>query len=422
MSKAWSRRHVLGLIAASPALGAPRIARATGGRVVVVGGGFGGSATARAVKRMAPEIDVTLIARDKTFVCCPGSNTIIGGFGRIEDQTVGYKTLAQEGIHVVTGKADAVDIDARRLRLTDGTQLPYDKLVLSPGIGFHWGEVEGLSAATQDRIPHAWQAGEQTVLLRRQLEAMPDDGVFALVAPVGPLRCPPAVGERVSLVAHYFKTAKPKSKIVVFDAKSKFALQNLFEEAWAALYPGMIEYRLAESDGIVRAVDPDNRVVSTDFDDVQADVVNFIPRQRAGGITQRADAADETGWCPVDPATFASTLVPHVHVIGDAAFAPPLPKAAASAVSVAGTCARAIVRDLKQQDMPEPRWHAGCFSLAAPNYGFEASTDFNLADGQVTVDEATMRRSPLDASADARKADAEKADTWLRWIMGHVWG
>ncbi|MEQ8504653.1 MAG: FAD-dependent oxidoreductase [Rhodospirillales bacterium] len=422
MSKAWSRRHVLGLIAASSALGAPRIARATGGRVVVIGGGFGGSATARAVKHMAPEIDVTLIARDKTFVCCPGSNTIIGGFGRIEDQTVGYKTLAQEGIHVATGEADAVDIDARRLRLTDGTQLPYDKLVLSPGIGFHWDEVEGLSASTQDRIPHAWQAGEQTVLLRRQLEAMPDGGVFALVAPVGPLRCPPAVGERVSLAAHYFKTAKPKSKIVVFDAKSKFALQNLFEEAWAALYPGMIEYRLAESDGIVRAVDPDNRVVSTDFDDVQADVVNFIPRQRAGGITQRADAADETGWCPVDPATFASTRVPHVHVIGDAAFAPPLPKAAATAVSVAGTCARAIIRDLKQQDMPEPRWHAGCFSLAAPNYGFEASTDFNLAGGQVTVDEATMRRSPLDATADARKADAEKADTWLRWIMGHVWG
>ena len=347
---------------------------------------------------------------------------MVGGFARIEDQTVGYDALVKDGITVVTGRASAVDPALRRVRLADGTDLPYDKLVLSPGIGFHWHDVEGPSPETTGQIPHAWQAGEQTVLLRRQLEAMPDGGLFVMVAPVGPLRCPPAVGERVSLVAHYFKTAKPRSKILVLDAKSKFALQPLFEEAWATLYPGMIEYRLAESDGVVRAVDPETRTVSTDFTDERADVVNFIPRQRAADIALAAGVADETGWCPVDPATFSSTLVPHVHVIGDAAFAPPLPKAAAAAVSVAGTGARAIVRDLTQAEMPVPRWHAGCFSLAAPRYGMEASTDFHLADGQIFIDEATMQLTPVGATADERQVSAEKAELWLRGIMGQVWG
>jgi NADPH-dependent 2,4-dienoyl-CoA reductase/sulfur reductase-like enzyme len=422
MSDTWTRRHFLGLIAGTPAAATAfsRTARAKGARVVVIGGGFGGSATARAVKQLAPEINVTLVARDKTFTCCPGSNTVIGGFGRIEDQVVGYDALVKDGIRLVTGRADAVDPETRRVRMADGTVLPYDKLVLSPGIGFIWDEVEGVSAETQGAVPHAWQAGEQTVLLRRQLEAMEDGGVFALVAPVGPLRCPPAVGERVSLVAHYFKTHKPKSKIVVFDSKSKFALQELFEEAWAELYPDMIEYRLAESDGIVRAIDPETRTVSTDFDDVEANVVNFIPRQHAAGIAQVA--ADETGWCPVDPATFASTRVPHIHVIGDAAFAPPLPKAAATAVSVSETCAQAVVRDLGQGTVDTPRWHAGCFSLAAPRHGFEASTDFILTDGHVGIDEATMQRSLLGASAEDRQAGAEKAELWLRGIMSHVWG
>lgn len=422
MTTGWTRRTVLGLIAAAPALSLPAIARAKGGRVVVIGGGFGGSAAARTIKRLAPGIEVTLIARDTSFVCCPGSNTVIGGFGRIEDQTVGYDALVKDGVTVVTGRAEAVDTAQRQVKLADGSALSYDKLVLSPGIGFFWDEVEGVSAATADRIPHAWQAGEQTLLLRRQLEAMPDGGLFALSAPVGPLRCPPAVGERVSLVAHYFKTAKPKSKIIVFDAKSKFALQPLFEEAWAALYPGMIEYRLAENDGIVRAIDPETRIVSADFADETADVVNFIPRQRAGDIALAAGAADETGWCPVDPATFASTLVPHVHVIGDAAFAPPLPKAAATAVSVAETCAQAIVRDLTQTGVTEPNWHAGCYSLAAPGHGFEASTDFHIAGGHVTANEATMRRTPVGASAEDLRDSAEKAELWLRGIMGQVWG
>ena len=427
MKRAWTRRQAINLITGASAttlsgLIRPRQANAKGAKVVVVGGGFGGSATARAIKFLAPGIEVFLIAADAAFVCCPGSNKVIGGFGRIEDQTVGYGAIAKAGVKVIAGRAETVDADARRVTLADGTVLPYDKLVLSPGIGFHWDEVEGVSAATAEDIPHAWQAGPQTTLLRRQLEAMPDGGTFALVAPVGPLRCPPAVGERVSLVAHYLKTTKPKSKIVVFDAKSKFALQDLFEEAWEELYPGMIEYRLAETDGIVRAIDPETRTVSTDFDDIPADVVNFIPRQHAADITDSAGAMDETGWCPVDPATFASTRVPHVHVIGDAAFAPPLPKAAATAVSVAETCAQAIIRDLTQGAVPDTRWHAGCFSLAAPSHGFEASTDFYNKDGHVAVDEATMNRSPLGASGEDRAADAEKAELWLAGIMGKVWG
>ncbi len=424
MTQFWTRRRLLGMTAAASFAWAarPRSAHAKGGRVVVIGGGFGGSATARNVKRLAPEIEVTLVALDKTFVCCPGSNTVVGGWRGIEDQTVEYTALEKEGVKIVTGRAEAVDTKARRVRLTDGSTLPYDKLVLSPGIGFYWDEVEGVSAETADRIPHAWQAGPQTVLLRRQLEAMPDGGTFALVAPVGPLRCPPAVGERISLIAHYFKTTKPKSRIVVFDAKSKFSLQELFEEAWAEYYPDMIEYHLAEDDGVVRAIDAESRTVATDFNEVQADVVNFIPRQRAADIALATGAADETGWCPVDPATFASTRVPHVHVIGDAAFAPPLPKAAAAAVSVAETCAQAVVRDLTQRAMPDPRWHAGCFSLAAPGHGFEASTDFFLAAGHVTVDKATQQRSTIGASAEDRRTDAEKAELWLQGIMGQVWG
>ena len=188
MKRAWTRRQAINLITGASAttlsgLIRPRQANAKGAKVVVVGGGFGGSATARAIKFLAPGIEVFLIAADAAFVCCPGSNTVIVGWRGIEDQTVGYSALEKEGVKIVTGRAEAVDTEARRVRLTDGSILPYDKLVLSPGIGFYWDEVEGVSAETAERIPHAWQAGPQTVLLRRQLEAMPDGGTFALVAP-----------------------------------------------------------------------------------------------------------------------------------------------------------------------------------------------------------------------------------------------
>ena len=338
------------------------------------------------------------------------------------EQVVHYGALEKDGVELAVAMAHDVDTAARRVTLVGGGVLPYDKLVLAPGISFRWGEVTGVSAATVDRVPHAWQAGPQTLTLRRQLEAMPDGGLFVIAPPVGPLRCPPAVAERISLVAHYFKQAKPKSRILVLDPKDKFALQDLFKEAWAHLYPGMIEYHTVKDDGTVRAIDPKTLTVSTDFDDVKADVVNFIPRQEAAEIARRAGAVDKTGWCPVNPATFASTLVPHVYVIGDSAFAPPLPKAAAAAVSVAHTCAQAVAHDLAGGPAPVARWHAGCYSQAAPHYGFAAITDFFLSKGVVTADHATMYRSPAGATAAQRQADADQAKAWFKTIQAEVWG
>jgi NADPH-dependent 2,4-dienoyl-CoA reductase/sulfur reductase-like enzyme len=271
-------------------------------------------------------------------------------------------------------------------------------------------------------MPHAWKAGEQTLLLRRQLEAMPDGGVVALAAPPNPYRCPPGPYERASLIAHYLKTRKPRSKVLVLDAKDTFSKQKLFMDAWARLYPGLLEWVSLSDGGKVTAVDPTTNSLVTDFETHKADVANVIPPQRAGRIAERAGVADRTGWCPIDPATFESRLQPGIHVVGDAAVAGAMPKSAFAANAQAKVCAAAVARLLAGGAPGEARLINTCYSLVAPGYGISVAGVYRPANGQLTDIEGAGGASPLDAPLETRAREAEYADAWFKTITGEVFG
>ena len=287
---------------------------------------------------------MTLIEPNRIFVACPFSNEVIAGLRDIEAQQFGYDRIAAEGVTVIAQAATKVDAQARTVGLADGTSLGYDRLVLAPGIDLRFDALPGYDEAAATKMPHAWKAGEQTALLRRQLEAMDDGGLVVLAVPAGPSRCPPAPYERASLIAHYLKTKKPRSKILILDAKDAFPQQRLFENAWKELYPGMIERVSLSQGGRVTSVDPATNTIVTDFGNYTAEVANVIPPQKAGRIADIAGAVDNTGWCPIDPVTFASKLVPDIHVIGDACFGGTIPKSASAANAQGKACAEAIVK------------------------------------------------------------------------------
>ena len=310
----------------------------------MVGGGFGGASCARALRQADPRIAVTLVEPNATFTACPFSNEVIAGLRELSAQQFTYQRVAADGITVRAPTATAVDAPARSVALGDGTRLPYDRLVLAPGIDIRWGALPGYDEAAAALMPHAWRAGEQTVLLRRQLEAMADGGLVVISAPANPFRCPPGPYERASLIAHYLKTKKPRSKLLVLDAKDAFSKQRLFQAAWAELYPGLLEWVPLSKGGNVTSVEPATRTLVTDFGRHQAAVANVIPPQKAGRIADLAGVADRSGWCPIDPVTFESKLVPGIHVIGDAAIAGAMPKSAFAANSQAKTCAAAVAR------------------------------------------------------------------------------
>src|SRR4030095_1832356 len=251
----------------------------------------------------------------------------------------------------------------------DGTRLPYDRLILAPGIDIRWGALPGYDEAAAARMPHAWRAGEQTLLLRRQLEAMPDGGLVVISAPANPFRCPPGPYERASLIAHYLKAQKPHSKLIVLDAKDAFSKQRLFQAAWAELYPGLLEWVPLSKGGNVTSVDAATRTLVTDFGKHQAKVANVIPPQKAGRIAEVAGVADRSGWCPIDPVTFESKLQPGIHIIGDAAIAGAMPKSAFAANSQAKVCAAAVATLLAGGMPPSPKLINTCYSLVAPRHG-----------------------------------------------------
>ncbi len=380
-----SRRKFLqwGAAAASAAL-VPALARAQGTpKVVVVGGGFGGASCARALRQADPRIAVTLVEPSATFTACPFSNLVIGGLREIAAQQFTYEKIAADGIAVARQAAAGVDPSARSVTLSDGARLTYDRLVLSPGIQIRWGALPGYDEAAAGQMPHAWLAGEQTLLLRKQLEAMPDGELVVISAPANPFRCPPGPYERASLIAHYLKTKKPRSKLLVLDAKDAFSKQKLFQAAWAELYPGLLEWVPLSKGGNVTAVEPASRTLVTDFGRHKAAVANVIPPQRAGRIAETAGVADKSGWCPIDPATFESTLVPNIHVIGDSAIAGAMPKSAFAANSQAKTCAAAVARLLTGGTPAVPKLINTCYSLVAPDYGISVAGVYTPTGGQL---------------------------------------
>ncbi|MBO6522046.1 MAG: FAD-dependent oxidoreductase [Rhodospirillales bacterium] len=421
-----SRRHMMLTAAAFTAAstsawaGGNPTAKGEKIRVVIVGGGFGGASAARAARVSLPDAEITLLIDQPKYWMCPGSNSVIAGYSELSSIEVRYDSLKSHGIDVMLDPAIGIDAAARTVSTESGRKLGYEKLILSPGVAFDYATIDGISLETVDRVPHAWKAGPQTALLKRQLQAMPDDGLFVMTMPPAPYRCPPAPAERACLVADYLKKNKPGARLLILDAKDEFPFQELFSEAWDALYPDILEYRSIADDGVVREVDPDTLTAVTDFDEIQADVLNVIPPQTAGRIAIDAGAADETGWCPVDIRTFASTLLPDVYVIGDAAFADPLPKAGSTAASQAHVAVAAIAAELAGENAPDPSWIANCYSLAAPDYGVRLGATYIYEDDHVVRN--TTNFSELGAPASERLADAEFTDAWLQQIKHEIWG
>jgi NADPH-dependent 2,4-dienoyl-CoA reductase/sulfur reductase-like enzyme len=300
--------------------------------------------------------------------------------------------------------------------------LPYDRLVLAPGIDLRWDGLPGYTEAAAERMPHAWKAGVQTALLRRQLEAMEDGGLVVISAPANPFRCPPGPYERASLIAHYLKTRKPKSKLLVLDAKDQFSKQRLFQAAWKELYPDHLEWVGLSQGGKVTAVDPAEMTLVTDFAKHKAAVANVIPPQQAGRIVEVAGVADRTGWCPVDPVTFESKLVPNIHLMGDAIVAGGMPKSAFSANAQAKVCAAAIVRLLAGQPPVEPRLINTCYSIVAPNYGITVTGVYRPVNGVLTEMPGSGGVSPGAAPRSFRAQEALFAEGWFNTITGEVFG
>ena len=421
-----SRRELLKLAggAAVAGLVARRVgARARGGRVVVVGAGFGGATCARYLRRLAPELDVTLVERGEHFVTCPFSNAVIAGLQDLGSVTHGFDGLRRRGVTVVGAEVVAIDPQGGTVRLAGGDSLPFDRLVLSPGIDLEWNAIQGYDEAAAVRMPHAWKAGAQTVLLRRQLEAMEDGGLVVIAVPENPYRCPPGPYERASLIADYLHREKPRSKVLILDAKDGFSKQGLFREGWERLYPGLIEWVGFSGGGNVVAVDPGAMEVRTDFDVFRADVANIIPPQRSARLVDTAGLAAGGDWCPVDQRTFESAVVPRIHLLGDAVLAGAMPKSGFSANNQAKVCARAVVAALREEEPPEPAFINTCYSLLAADYGISVAAVYRLDDaGVIAPVPGSGGVSPSDAPLAFRRAEADYARGWYASITADMFG
>lgn len=419
--KNMKRRDFIGWLASGGAvmtlggLGFPAsiFAQAKGQRVVIVGGGFGGATAAKYLRRANPDIAITLVEREESYVTGPFSNTVLAGMNSLEDITLGYGDLRQHyKIDTVRGNVVDIDATAGKVMLEGGDKLAYDRLIVAPGIDFRYSDLEGYDEAASQRMPHAWKPGAQTLLLRSQLESMADGGTVIISVPQGPYRCPPGPYERAGLIAHYLKLHKPKSKVLVLDANEKFPKQELFMEGWAAHYGNMIEWVPISKGGRVMAVDSGMMTVETDGGRQKGDVINIIPPQKAGAVAENAGLTDSSGWCPVDQRSFESKILTGVHVIGDSAIAGKLPKSAAAANSEAKVCAMAVIATLSGQSMDEPSFINACYSLIAPDYGISVAGVFELTDKGIAVAGNASGTSPLNASQKYRRKEARDAQGW----------
>jgi sulfite dehydrogenase len=411
-----NRREFLKFSGSAAALAAAGCATTTPSkaRVVVVGGGFGGATAAKYIRMWDPAIDVVLVEREASFTSCPISNLVLGGFTSMAEITRGYDGLRRHGVHVVRDEVTAVDAAKKTVRLGRGGDIAYERLVVSPGIDFTFGEVAGYEAAMQDgSVLHAWKAGPQTEALRRQLEAMRDGGVYILSVPLAPYRCPPGPYERASMVAAYFKKAKPRSKVLVLDANPDVTSKGgLFKRAWSDLYPGILEFR-----GNSRAigVDGKSRTVKLELEDVKGDVINVVPPHRAGEIAVKAGLITTNNrWCDVDWRTMESKAVKGIHVLGDATLsAPGMPKSGSMANNHAKIAAAAIV-ELLNGRAPQPlKIINTCYSFVAEKEAIRVSSVHEWEPGQGTL---VPVKGSGGVSAARTEAEAYYAWNWARSI------
>lgn len=417
-----SRRTLLRLAAGGAGAGILSVAHALRARsglkakIVIVGGGFAGSACALQLRRLQPTLDVALVDPDDSYITCPMSNAALVGLRNLDSITVSRRGLERAAVAYVHDRVIAIDTRQRRVRLAGGTRLAYDRLVVAPGIRFLWGTPQGYDVAASLTMPHAWVAGAQTQILAAQLRAIRAGGVVAISVPSGPMRCPPGPFERAGLIAGLLKATKPRAKVLIFDANNRFPRQDAFIDAWNSLYPGMIEWIPMTEDGAVVRVAPTAMMLYTANGAHRVDVANIIPPQAPGLLAAQTGLASDHGWCPVKPQTFESQLIEGVHVIGDACIVDPMPKSASAAHSQATQCALAIVASLAGREPPAPHFESVCYSLLGPDSALSIPGRFDMADGAI-------RQLPRTAGESATSLqEVRNAEDWYRYIVKDSFG
>ncbi|MCT8328428.1 NAD(P)/FAD-dependent oxidoreductase [Albidovulum sediminis] len=405
----------VGLLAAPAAFGQARA------RVVVIGGGAGGASVARHLALSAAEaVEVTLVEASPVYTTCFFSNLYLGGLFPFDNLQFGYDGLTAAGVTVIHDRATGVDRDARTVTLAGGAVLPYDRLVLSPGIDFRDGAVPGWTLADAEVMPHAYKAGPQTLLLRRMVDAMPQGGLFVMIAPPNPYRCPPAPYERASMVAHRLRATNPTAKIMILDPKDSFSKQTLFEDGWLKHYDGMVEWVNPEFGGADVEVRPATMEVLIEGEAQKVDVCNVIPAQKAGAIADLAGLTDDSDWAPIDPASMRARDDADVWVLGDAAQAAEMPKSAVAAHSQAGVAVAAILGDLSGRPVPPALYVNTCWSALAPDDSVKVGGAYEPAADHIAAAESFI--SAADEDAETRRLTHAESFGWYAGLTAEIFG
>ena len=406
-------------------LGFPALALGAARRVVVIGGGVGGCTAAKYLRKLDPNVEVTLIEKNPHYVSCFMSNEVVGGVRSLDTLTFSYDGLRRYGVDVVKDRAVGIDPVQKTVRTAGGERFGYDACIVSPGIDFKWESIDGYNAEVAETIPHAWNAGPQTRTLRRQLEAMPEGGTVIITAPPNPFKCPPGPYERASQIAMYCQRHKPRAKIIILDSKDAFSKQGLYVEGWTQLYGygsgnSMIEWVSAAAGGEVEAVAPRTRTLQTFIEEFRGDVVNIVPPQKAGAIAFAADLT-EGDWCPVDYRTFESSRHKDIYVLGDASIAGPMPKSAYIANSQGKVAAAAIVSRFNGLEPGAPTYANTCYSIVGPEFGISVAAVYRLnASGQIEAIPNSGGVSPSNASPELRKREVSYAHSWFENVISDM--
>lgn len=408
--------------------GVPYIALGASKKVVIVGGGTAGATAAKYIRMADSSVDVTLIEANSHYYTCYLSNEVLSGDRSMDSIKFGYTGLGKHGVKVVNAKVTGIDAKARVVKTSSGGSYSYDRCIVAPGIDFNWDTIEGYDAGVAEKITHAYKAGPQTALLRKQLEAMKDGGTVIIAPPPNPFRCPPGPYERASQIAMYLQRSKPKSKVIILDPKPKFSKMGLFTGAWKKLYGygtdnAMIEWHGQQEEAGVVAVNAGSNTVTTAFgDDIKGDVVNVIPPQKAGAIAFAAGLTNDSGWCPIDLGTFESTIHANIHVIGDASIAKGMPKSGYAGNSQAKVCAASVVALLNGQEPGTPSYVNTCYSIAGKDYGFSVAAVYRLAEDRSKIVKVSGGLTPSDASAETLKKEVAYAHSWFKNITDDIFG
>ncbi|MFJ4384027.1 FAD-dependent oxidoreductase [Pseudomonas sp. NPDC089408] len=395
--------------------------------VVVIGGGFAGATFARTLRRLDTNVKITLIEPSQQYHCCPLGVEYLVNKRDEETLVFGYEQLRAEGIEVIHHKAHSIDAKRKQVRLADGSLLDYDRCVVATGIGYKYDSIAGYSEAVASRVPHAWGGGEQLRLLRQQLETMPNGGNVLISVPEDDYRCPPGPYERASLIADYLKANKPDSRVIILDAKPRFAKQAQFEQAWTRFYgygteKAYIQWIGALQGGTVQGFDEAKGQLLTEGGAISGQVINIIAPQQADDFSRHNGLAAEHGWCPVNTQTLESLLVPHVHVIGDAAYAEKLPKSAFAAACQARVCALAIHSQFQGLALLKPEYMNVCYSLCGDNYGLSVVLLYQHDATSNVIEIVTLLVTPLDASDEDHRREAMSAYSMFDSLVKEAFG